>query len=97
MNRIATLAPLIGLLLVVPPMATGAETEQAIADARAAHEAADAVGFAWRDTATIIKMAEEAAKKGDDARAQQLAEIARFQGEAAIAQSRREPEKPPEF
>ena len=46
------------------------------------------VGHEWRDTADMLKKAEETAAKGDYAAAQKLADKARRQSENAIAQAK---------
>ncbi len=61
--------------------------EQALADAQAALQAADAVGGAWRDTALLLKAADEAARAGDFGKAVQLAEAAAFQGRMGAQQA----------
>ena len=63
-----------------------ADVDKAITAATAALNKADSVGFAWRDTAKMIKSAEAAASKGDTAKAMALAEKARKQGESAYQQ-----------
>lgn len=60
--------------------------ERAIADAKAANDAAKAAGAAWRDTDELIKQAEEALKAGDTGKAIQLANEARRQAENALKQ-----------
>ena len=65
---------------------TEAAVEKAIDDAKAAMKRADSVGFAWRDTGKMIMAAQAAADKGDMARAMELAEQARKQGESAYQQ-----------
>ncbi len=64
--------------------------ERAIADAKAANAEAEAAGAAWRDTAAMIKQAEEALKAGDTGKAIQLANQARRQAENALAQKEAE-------
>lgn len=78
------------VLAASPVLAAEDDAQQAIAEARAALDRADAAGYEWRDSETILKMSEEAAAHGDAERAKTLAGIARFQGEAALAQSKRE-------
>lgn len=78
-----------------PVFAAEDDAQRAIAEARAALDRVDAVGYQWRDSEAILDMAEEAAAHGDEERAKVLAEIARFQGEAALAQFRREADAEP--
>lgn len=56
--------------------------------AEAARKEAAKVGHEWRDTADMLKKAEETAAKGDYAAAQKLADKARRQSENAIAQAK---------
>lgn len=65
----------------------------AIAAAKAANEKAKAENYEWRDTGKIIKKAEEAMKKGDDATAIKLANQARKQAEDAVNQKYAELER----
>ena len=70
-----------------PEQAASAETaSQAIAAAEAAVKRADGVGFAWRDSESMIAEARQAALKQDYAGAERLAAIARRQGELAYRQ-----------
>jgi hypothetical protein len=80
-----------------PAFAADDESQTTIAEARALLDQADAAGYEWRDSDTILKLAEEAAAHGDQDRATQLAEVAKFQGEAALAQARREANAGPRF
>lgn len=66
--------------------ASSIEAQEAINQAKLAAEKAKAAGAAWRDTDGLIMQAEEALKAGDDAKAIALAEEARRQAEAALAQ-----------
>lgn len=66
--------------------ASSIEAQDAINQAKLAAEKAEAAGAAWRDTDGLIKQAEEALKAGDYAKAIALAEEARRQAEAALAQ-----------
>ncbi|MGA7802269.1 MAG: LysM peptidoglycan-binding domain-containing protein [Gammaproteobacteria bacterium] len=70
------------------PVAQGPSqaTTQALAEAKAAIAKMDALDWKWRDTAKIMKKAEAAAAKGDDAKAQKLAKVAQLQAEDAINQ-----------
>lgn len=76
---------LIGGLSVTPAQAT--EAEKVIAAAETAQQKAASVGGEWRDTGKIIKQAKAAAKAGDEAKALQLAETAKQQGELGYAQA----------
>lgn len=67
--------------------------EQAIAEAKAANEAAKAAGYEWRDTGKLIKQAEAALAAGDEATAEKLAKKALEQAKSAQAQARTEEEK----
>lgn len=69
------------------------EAESAIAAAKAAVKKAASVGGEWRDSGKIIKQAEEALKKGDEAGAIKLANKARRQGELGYAQALAEQER----
>jgi Uncharacterized protein containing LysM domain len=62
------------------------DAQNAINEAKLAAEKAQAAGAAWRDTDGLIKQAEEALKAGDCAKAVSLANNARSQAEAALAQ-----------
>ena len=63
------------------------EAVKAISAAQAANKKAKASGFEWRDTGKFIKKADEAAKKGDNAKAIKLANKAKSQAELAVKQS----------
>lgn len=67
--------------------ADSASFKAAFDSAQAARKRAAAEGFEWRDTRKLLKKASKAAKKGDFAKAEELAMQAKFQGEAAYAQS----------
>ncbi|MGB5278242.1 MAG: LysM peptidoglycan-binding domain-containing protein [Gammaproteobacteria bacterium] len=67
--------------------------EQAIADAKAANAEVAAMGYAWRDTGSLIEQAEKALADGDDAKALELANQALAQAEAAKAQAEAEKQK----
>jgi hypothetical protein len=62
------------------------EATAAIASAGSAIKAAKANNWIWRDTETFLKEAQESADKGDNAAAVKLANKAKFQAEAAVAQ-----------
>jgi hypothetical protein len=63
------------------------EAERAIADAEAARKKADSVGGEWRDTAKMIKDAQDLVKSGDFEGAIKLANRAKRQGELGYDQA----------
>ncbi len=63
-----------------------ASTEDAIASAEKARQAAAEAGYEWRDTALMIKQANELAAKGNDQQAIQLAKQAEEEGKDALNQ-----------
>lgn len=67
-----------------------AALDKAIADAEAARKQAASVDGEWRDTADMIKQAEEAGAVGDFAKGLKLANEAQKQGELGHAQALRE-------
>ncbi|MFZ0788148.1 MAG: hypothetical protein WAM94_00820, partial [Chromatiaceae bacterium] len=71
------------------PVDPGAKAgaEQAIADAEAARKKAATVGGEWRDTAKMIKEAQDLVKSGEYDKAIKLANMAKRQGELGYAQS----------
>ena len=56
--------------------------------ALAARRAAEDAGFEWRDTKKLLRQARSLAKKGEYARAVELAHRARRQGELGVMQAR---------
>ena len=56
--------------------------------AEAARKAAAKLGFEWRDTRKMLRQARDLAKKGEYAKAVELANRARRQGELAVMQAR---------
>ncbi len=99
--KIANKIKHLGVLLLTVTMAVGCASQQkqepapepgpsassvAIANAKAAIKKADSLGYLWRDTGKILKKAEAAAKKGDEAAAVKLANQARNQAELAVKQ-----------
>lgn len=86
MKKSSMAAAAIFCLLAVPAVAADAEVDSAIAEATAAVEKADSVGFAWRDSAKILKQAKAAAAEGEKDKALALAAQAKFEGEAGYAQ-----------
>ena len=78
------------VLAAWPPRAPAgdAETfEAAYEAARAARKAAAAVGFEWRDTKKMIRQAKKLAGKGEYAKAIELANRAKRQGDLAVKQA----------
>lgn len=67
---------------------------QALESARTAIKNAKSHDWIWRDTEKFLKQAEEAAERGDDARAIKLANKARSQAELAVNQYYLEKAKP---
>jgi hypothetical protein len=70
------------------------EATAAIKDAGDAMKAAQANNWIWRDTGKFLKQAQEAADKGENNAAIQLANKARFQAEAAVIQYNHEKNNP---
>jgi hypothetical protein len=70
-----------------------AALDTAIADAEGARKKAASVKGEWRDTAKIIKQAQEAGAAGDFAKGMKLANEARLQGELGHDQAVKEKEK----
>ena len=67
--------------------------EQAIANAKSANAEAKAANYEWRDTGKIIKKAEDALAKGDEAGAIKLANKAENQAHIAVKQAAYENKK----
>lgn len=79
----------IGTWSVHAPAADDAETfEAAFVAGNAARRAAAEVGFEWRDTKKLLRQAKKLAEKGEYAKAIELANEARYQGEQGVAQAR---------
>ena len=66
---------------------TKQEYESALAAAKLTQKKAASVDGEWRDTANIMKKSEEAATKGDFAKATRLANQAKIQGEMVYRQT----------
>jgi hypothetical protein len=66
---------------------SGGDAKKAIGEAKAAYEKADSVGGAWVNTPDLIKKAEEALAKRDEANALKYAAAAKKEAEAAYAQA----------
>lgn len=71
---------------------SGGDAKTVIDEAKAAYEKASSVGGAWVETPKLIKKAEEAAAKGDEAEALKYATKAKKDAEAAYAQAMHEKE-----
>ena len=54
--------------------------------ALAATQKAASIGYEWRDTRKLLRKAKKAADKGDFAKAEKMANSAKFQSDAAYAQ-----------
>lgn len=98
--KISKSLKLVGMMLLAMSIAVGCagtpetgDPAAAIAAAKAANERAIAEGYEWRDTGKLIKQAEEAMKKGDNATAIKLADKARKQAEDAVKQKYAEMER----
>lgn len=89
MKTIRNLSAGLLVLVGVVAYAGGAtpEVQQAIAEAKAAYEKADSLQGAWLSADKLIKQAEAAAAKGDNAKALELAEKSTSQSELAYAQA----------
>ena len=72
------------LMLSAP--AAGTTDHDAIAAAESAQKKAASVGYEWRDTANLIKQAKQLAREGNSAAAIKLASQAEEQGNDAYAQ-----------
>ena len=95
MRKISYALAVIGASLLLAACAGDTKSEPDQSSYNAAYEAAEAarkeaasLKYEWRDTAKMLKQAEEAAAKGDYATAQKLADKARKQSENAIAQAK---------
>lgn len=90
------------LLTINTASFAGADTQAMIDQATAAHNRAKSVGFVWRDhsgkyTDQMIKMAEEALKKGDAATASKYAQRARDLAHLAYRQYTQQQKAGPRF
>ncbi|MEN8132701.1 MAG: SoxXA-binding protein [Pseudomonadota bacterium] len=91
MNIKIALFATIALLGCTTIQATGTnDVSQAITAAKAAQKKADALEGAWTTTDTLIKKAEQAAAKGDNKKALQLAKKAEHEAKLAQAQAEHE-------
>lgn len=86
-SAVPSAAPATPTAVAVTNKFSAAEAETAIAAAEAARKKADAVGGEWRDTAKMIKDAEEQLKSGQFDAAVKLANKAKQQGELGYAQA----------
>jgi hypothetical protein len=73
------------------------EARQAIQDAADAIAMANKNNWIWRDTEDLLKQAQAAADGGDNAKAVELANKAKYQAEAAIIQYNHEKTHPRGF
>ena len=69
---------------------TAEDFNKAFAEANEARKMAGTLGHEWRDTAKILKQAQESAVAGDLKKAMELVAEAKLQGEAGIVQATRE-------
>ncbi len=84
-----------GILLCTMSLASAAEPtvadyNTAFTEANEARKKAGEMGHEWRDTAKILKLAQEAAQSGDLKKAMQLIAEAKLQGDAGVVQAQRE-------
>ena len=98
--KISKSLKLVGMMLLAMSIAVGCagtpegeDPAAAIAAAKAANKRAKAEGYEWRDTGKLIKKAEDALKKEDNATAIKLANKARKQAEDAVKQKYAELER----
>lgn len=80
MRNIVSFAAILSLLVSSAAFAGDPAVQRAIDEATGAAKKANSVGFEWRDTGKMIKKAQAAADKGDDATAMKWANMARDQG-----------------
>ncbi len=97
-SRLLTAVLWLGMASSVHAGETGA-AEQAILEAKTANAKADSIQGAWVSTSELIKKAEEAAAKGDEAAAVDYAAMAKKEAELAYAQAAYEQENwsPPPY
>ena len=69
---------------------TAEDFNAAFAEANEARKMAGELGHEWRDTAKILKQAQETAQSGDLKKAMELVATAKLQGEAGVVQAQRE-------
>lgn len=69
---------------------TAEDFNKAFAEANDARKMAGKLGHEWRDTAKILRKAQETAAAGDLKKAMELVAEAKLQGEAGIVQAKRE-------
>ena len=69
---------------------TAEDFNAAFTEANEARKMAGELGHEWRDTAKLLKQAQEAAEGGDLNKAMKLVAKAKLQGEAGIVQAKRE-------
>jgi hypothetical protein len=80
------------LLLTMGLSACTGEFDRRYAEAESLRVEAAALGWEWIDTGNLLEQAREVAAKGDEEKALELVEKARFQAEAAIKQAEHEAE-----
>lgn len=68
-------------------LATGSVSAVTVDEAKAAIKAAEKSGFAWTTTAGLMKKAEKALKKNDEAKAQKHLEAIMFQTQMSLQQA----------
>jgi len=87
----------LGLLCLAVSAATQEQVAQAIAAAKTELDKASALGYQWRDSKKMLTAAMKSANAGEWDTALTQAEMAKFQGEAAQAQAKREADAGPRF
>ncbi len=97
MRNTISFAAMLALLVSSVAFAADPAVERAIDEAIAAAKKANSVGFEWRDTGKMIKKAQAAAEKGDDATAMMWANTARNQGVQAYKQYESQKNAGPRF
>ncbi len=88
MVSVGTMFAVAGIAYAAEP--TAEDFNAAFADANEARKMAGELGHEWRDTAKILKQAQETAQSGDLKKAMELVAKAKLQGEAGIVQAKRE-------
>lgn len=86
MRNTISFAAVLALLVSSAAFAADPAVQRAIDEAIGATKKANSVGFEWRDSGKMIKKAQAAAEKGDDATAMKWANMAREQGVLAYKQ-----------
>ena len=79
----------LGLTTTTPLVATPTpSTQELIAQAEATRKEAAAIGYEWRNTALLIKQANEALSANNEGEAKKFATEALFEAEQAVKQGR---------